>query len=183
MYLRRIWRKVERFFIYRVLSLNDTPHRIALGVACGLFVTMTPTIGLQMVLTVLLASLLRANRFVGVPFVWITNPLTLVPLYGPSYLLGNWVLGSHYSWHHFMACMSQAVRFSGDWWETTRAWWLAAMGIFWPLWIGSLIVALIVGALAYVLTLWGVVTFRRGLSAHRSARVARRLAARQAGRP
>ena len=85
--------RIERFLIYRVMSLDDTPHRLALGVAIGIFVTWTPTIGLQMVITFLLSALFRANKFVGVPFVWISNPLTIVPIYGPNYLVGCWLLG------------------------------------------------------------------------------------------
>ena len=82
--LRFLANKIKRFFIYRVLGLNDTPHRIALGLAIGIFVTWTPTIGFQMVLTVVLSTLFRANKFVGVPFVWISNPLTVVAIYGPT---------------------------------------------------------------------------------------------------
>ena len=85
--------KIERFLVYRVLSINDSPHRIALSVAIGIFITWTPTIGLQMMLTIALCFLLRANKLVGVPFVWISNPLTIVPIYAPNYFVGCWILG------------------------------------------------------------------------------------------
>ena len=48
-----LW-QTERFIKYRVLHVDDTPHRIALGVALGFFVTWTPTIGVQIVLILLL---------------------------------------------------------------------------------------------------------------------------------
>ena len=51
----------ERFFIYRVLHVDDTPHRIALGVAVGIFVAWTPTVGLHMILTVLLMVSIPAH--------------------------------------------------------------------------------------------------------------------------
>ena len=95
--VRFILNRTKRFFIFRVLHVDDTPHRIALGVAVGIFVTWTPTIGAQMLLTVLLSWLLRANMLVGVPFVWISNPLTVVPIYGPSYVLGRWIVGGEYN--------------------------------------------------------------------------------------
>ncbi len=85
----------ERFFIYRVLHVDDTPHRIALGVAVGIFVAWTPTFGLQMILTVLLATLLRGNKLVGLPFVWISNPVTAWPIYFKmNYPLGKAILRS-----------------------------------------------------------------------------------------
>jgi len=96
--LRFIAKRIEKFFIYRVLHVDDTPHRIALGVAVGIFVTWTPTIGFQMILTVLLSWLLGANKLVGVPFVWISNPVTLPPIYGPNCYVGSLILGGRFSW-------------------------------------------------------------------------------------
>ena len=55
MLLRFIANRLKTFFIYRVLHVDDTPHRIALGVAAGIFIAWTPTIGFQMLLTILLA--------------------------------------------------------------------------------------------------------------------------------
>ena len=76
-----IWRKSRRFIVHRVLHADDTPHRIALGVAAGLFIGLTPTVGFQMVLAVALAAALRANKVVCIPMVWITNPFTIIPIY------------------------------------------------------------------------------------------------------
>jgi len=165
--------KIKRLFIYRVLSLDDTPHRIALGVAIGMFVTWTPTIPLQMILTVTLSALLGANKFVGVPFVWISNPLTLVPIYGPNFLLGSRLLGGRYTWSAFMDALARASGFSteGSWLAVfmakLHAYWSAFWPILLPLWLGSLIVGLAVGVLSYGLTYYGVTAFRRHRAAHR----------------
>ncbi len=150
--------KVERFFVYRVLSLDDTPHRIALGVAIGVFVTWTPTIGLQMALTIALSALFRANKFVGVPFVWISNPLTIIPIYGPSYLLGCWLTGAHFKGLHVL---SNAIHFQGGWVDKVNAWFTATYHIFWELWVGSVVVATILGILTYFAVFRAVIVFRR----------------------
>ena len=76
-----IWRRTRRFLIVKVLHANDTPHRIALGIAIGVFIGLTPTVGLQMIIALALATALRANKVVCIPMVWITNPVTLVPIY------------------------------------------------------------------------------------------------------
>jgi len=68
-------------FVDRVLQVHDTPHRIGLGVATGIFVAWTPTVGFQMALTVALAWLVGANKVVGVPFVWISCPPTYFATY------------------------------------------------------------------------------------------------------
>lgn len=152
--------KIERFFAYRVLSLDDTPHRIALGVAIGIFVTWTPSIGLQMILTVALAVLFRANKFVGVPFVWISNPLTVIPIYGPNYLLGCWLTGTRF---RGLEALGNAIKFNGDWVDRIDAWFSATYHIFWELWVGSLIVGVILGVLTYFMVFRAVVLFRRKL--------------------
>ncbi|MCK5272689.1 MAG: DUF2062 domain-containing protein [Sedimentisphaerales bacterium] len=91
--IRKTARRVERFVVYRILHVDDTPHRLALGLALGIFVAWTPTIGLQMVLVLLLAPFIRANGRVGVPMVWVSNPLTAALIYYPNYLIGRFLLG------------------------------------------------------------------------------------------
>ena len=154
--VRYILKRLKRFFIYRVLHVDDTPHRIALGVAIGMFVTWTPTIGFQMMLVVALSWLLRANKAVGVPFVWISNPFTLVPVYYPNYLLGCWLLGEEYQSPDFLA----AAAAGDNWFERLGAWWEATWKVFAPLWLGSLLVGLIVGVLSYFATRYAVVKYR-----------------------
>jgi uncharacterized protein (DUF2062 family) len=150
--------RLERFFIYRVLSLDDTPHRIALGVAIGIFVTWTPSIPLQMISVVALSCLLRANKFVGVPFVWISNPLTIVPVYGPNLLVGRWVLGKPLG--DFDALYA-AMHFNGGMVEVTQRWWSAMYPILLELWVGSLIVATLLGVLTYFAMYRAVILWRR----------------------
>ena len=87
-----IIRRVEHFVIYRVLHADDTPHRLALGIALGMFVGWTPTVGLQMLLVVLLAPSFRVNPIVGIPIVWVSNPFTIVPIYFSNYWFGHLVL-------------------------------------------------------------------------------------------
>lgn len=153
--------RFNRFLMYRVFSLKDTPHRIALGVAIGMFIAWTPTIPFQMILTVALSALFRANKFVGLPFVWVTNPVTLIPIYGPNYVIGCWILGGDYTWGRFMHAMSKSMDFSMGFFELTKTWWEATLSIFAPLWIGSILMGLIVGSVSYGLIFYGVVNFRK----------------------
>ena len=155
--IRYIANRIERFFIYRVLHVDDTPHRIALGVAIGIFVAWTPTLGFQMALAVGLAWVLRANKLVGVPFVWITNPATFAAIYGPNYLLGSWMLRwESHSWDGFLAALTS----SGSWVEWIRACWSAMWDIFWPLWTGSILVGLVLGTITYFLIYYAIVGYR-----------------------
>ncbi len=149
--------RLERFLIYRVFSLNDTPHRLALGVAIGIFVTWTPTIGLQMLLTVGLAWLFGANKLVGVPFVWLSNPATIIPVYGPNYFVGCWLLGKNPDgWHKVV----DAIRFQGSLYERTLEWFYVTRAIFWELWVGSFVVAMVLGVLTYFIMYRMIIVYR-----------------------
>jgi len=154
---RFVARKVKNFFIYRVLHIDDTPHRIALGVGIGMFVTWTPTIGLQMILVVALSWLLGANKIVGVPFVWISNPFTIVPIYYPNYLVGRAILQSNCPAPDFV----KAARAGGSVVNRMQVWWTETCNALAPLWVGSILVGLVIGVLSYGLIYYAVVKYRK----------------------
>ena len=71
---------------------------VSLGVAVGVFLGLTPTVGAQMYLVAIVWSIYRYifrrhfNLPVGVAMVWISNPLTMVPLYYLFLLTGYLLL-------------------------------------------------------------------------------------------
>ncbi|WP_020676121.1 DUF2062 domain-containing protein [Geopsychrobacter electrodiphilus] len=79
--------------LIRLLRLQDSPHRIARGLALGLFLGMTPTFGVQMLLALFAAILLRENKLSAVVGVWVTNPVTAPFIYGLEYETGRILLG------------------------------------------------------------------------------------------
>ncbi len=81
----RWWRRLLRW----LLTLRGSPAAIARGAAIGVFVAFTPLQGFQMILAVALATAWNANRVIAAALVWITNPLTIVPLYGLCYWVGS----------------------------------------------------------------------------------------------
>ena len=66
-------------------------HSVARAFAAGLFVAWLPIPG-QMVVVAMAALYFRANMAISVALVWITNPLTWVPLFYPAYRIGLWFL-------------------------------------------------------------------------------------------
>lgn len=85
-------RPVLRFVKFRILHIDDSPQRMARGIAAGIFIAYLPLLGLHMPLAFLLAQLARANKVLALIAVWICNPLTFVLIYYPSYRLGRFVL-------------------------------------------------------------------------------------------
>jgi len=157
---RYVAKKLKDFVIYRILHVDDTPHRIAFGVAIGMFVAWTPTVGFQMGLTVAVAALLRANKAVGVPLAWLTNPVTIPPVFGFNYWLGTKILGGQYDLTQFKGFIAAAMK-EGSWFDRLHAAWDAMWTIFWPLWLGSIVVGLALAVISYVAVYYGVVRYRR----------------------
>jgi hypothetical protein len=71
-----------------VLVLKDTPHRVALGLAIGVFVGWMPIIGIQMSIAAVAALALRGNVTAAVLAVWFSNPITLIPCYWLEWWVG-----------------------------------------------------------------------------------------------
>jgi uncharacterized protein (TIGR03546 family) len=76
----------------RFVRMRGHPHEIALGFALGIFIGMTPTLGLQMPIAVFCASLLKWNPISAALGVWITNPLTAPFIYTFTYMVGSKLL-------------------------------------------------------------------------------------------
>lgn len=83
-----------KLFYFRFIRLRATPEEVARGFAIGIFIGMTPTLWFQMVLAALFAALLKQNKLAAILGVWITNPLTSIPIYTFNYEVGRRVLGT-----------------------------------------------------------------------------------------
>ena len=88
---------------------EGTPGQRARGLAAGVFCGCYPFFGLQMLLSVALASVLRGNHLLAAAGTWISNPLTYVPLYWFNYQLGCWLLGPGAGWPGLDALRSGAI--------------------------------------------------------------------------
>ena len=86
------WRQL-RYYFYRFARLKGTPRAIARGLAAGVFSGWFPWFGLQIVIAVALAALVRGNKLVAAAATWISNPLTSLPILAFNYEVGRWILG------------------------------------------------------------------------------------------
>jgi len=77
----------------RFLKIRGNPREVALGMALGLFVGMTPFIGLHTVIAIFLAALFKWNKISAALGVWVTNPLTAPFIYGITYFTGKLCMG------------------------------------------------------------------------------------------
>jgi uncharacterized protein (DUF2062 family) len=155
--LQRLKRQLRHFVFHNVLHADDPPHRLALGIAIGVFTTFTPTVGLQMMIVVFLAWLLRANKAVGIPIVWITNPVTIIPIFYSCYRTGQMLLGHRDVGLYWWAGMSKRPE---QWWPRVQFYWDRFMEIALPLWVGSLSIALVTGYISYYISYYAISGYR-----------------------
>ena len=65
---------------------------VSKGIAVGLFCAFLP-MPFEMVAAVFIAAMIGGHIPFAVAGIWISNPLTWIPLYTPCYLLGAWLIG------------------------------------------------------------------------------------------
>lgn len=81
----------------RLARLRGHPHELALGMAFGIFIGMTPTIPFHMITAVTLALFFKASKITAAAGTWVCNPLTIYPIYKYCYKIGITILGFDYN--------------------------------------------------------------------------------------
>ena len=76
-----------------IFQIQDTPHRIALAFAIGVFWGFSPLLGVHTIGAFITAWLFRLNKLATIVGVCVGNPWTLVPAYTFCLWLGAKLLG------------------------------------------------------------------------------------------
>lgn len=139
-----LWRRLHRWMRAHhmtLMTLPDTPHKIALGASIGMFFGFTPLFTMKTLLAFLITWLFRANKTAAVITVTLHDVLLpLVPaMFFWQYKLGMWAL------YHRLPQRPGFRRVSlGDFME-----WTTFLTVGRPLLVGSLFFAVPAGLLVY----------------------------------
>jgi uncharacterized protein (DUF2062 family) len=87
------WLRLLRQRLLWIWHHEGSHGQRARGLAAGVFTGCYPFFGLQIVLGVALASLVRGNHILAAAGTWISNPFTYLPLYWFNYQVGCRLLG------------------------------------------------------------------------------------------
>ena len=119
----------------KLVTLRDTPHAIAGGVAIGVFIGFTPLFGIKTLLSLAIAYLLRCNPIAAVIAVSLHDVVTpLWPfLLRLEYDIGFWLLSNP---HHFPPKMEMHHIHVGEMLK-----WTTFFHVGFPLLLGSLFLA------------------------------------------
>ncbi|NCO75093.1 MAG: DUF2062 domain-containing protein [Cyanobacteria bacterium] len=137
--IKRYW----HYYKLRLLRLKENPHKIARGFAAGVFAGCFPLMGLQFVMAIIFAFILKGNKFTAIIGTWISNPFTYVPLFLFNFQVGKFCLSFFIDNHH--------IEFS---WDSLKQ--ISDLGteITTTLLLGSFIVGLCFSFVAYYVILY-----------------------------
>ena len=133
------------------------------GVAVGLFMAFVPFPFGQTLAAALVAIFLRVNLPISALLVWITNPITMPPIYLGAIKLGNWILDLH----------PEKIQFELSWtWVS-----LNFVTVWKPFLVGSLALSAVISLLGFISTrlLWRWYISKKYLQRKRRAKIQRSL--------
>jgi uncharacterized protein len=143
--------KYARDRIRSLFQLNDSPSRLAAASAVGVFIAFSPTIGLHTISCLVLAWMFRLSKLVVfTTTTFVSNPWTMVPLYG--------------------FCLWFGIKITGSTIETPDIAWRSLTlssayhilrPYLWPFVAGTVVAGTIAAIASYCFTYWVVVRYRR----------------------
>jgi len=161
-YPRRGWRRAFEYIGHRIKRLPDTPHKIALGFAVGVFVSFSPLFGMHFLVAAVIAMAVRGNVLASLMGTFFGNPITFPFIATISYRTGQLFLDASATDGSFYGIKTAIVDgFVGTWQSV-----LSIVGLSEPAWgqvehffgavflpylIGGLIPGLICGLACYLL--------------------------------
>jgi uncharacterized protein (DUF2062 family) len=141
-------RRACRYHWLKFLRLQGDPRRIALGMALGVFIGITPTVPFHTAAALSLAALLGVSPVTAFIGIQVGNPLTIGPIYILAYKVGQFLL-----YRGRPLVFPETFSFKA---------WIAVLGQGGlALQVGGLIIAIPPAIVAYFLTLWIVQRYQR----------------------
>jgi uncharacterized protein (DUF2062 family) len=126
--------------IQLLFSVKDTPHRISIAFALGVFIGMSPLFGVHTLLGLAAAYVLKLNKLVTIVGVYVTNPWTIIPIYTFSTWVGAKCLG--------MNKIVPAI----DWSTITFSTFIKDLGpLLEPFIVGTVIISIISSVASYII--------------------------------
>lgn len=88
-----------RYYYLKFLRLKGDPHSLAMGTAIGVLIGISPTMPLHTILILAVTLATRTSAIAAIISSWLVcNPLTYIPIYYFSMVVGNFVTPYELSW-------------------------------------------------------------------------------------
>lgn len=125
---------IEKYHIPReYLSINR--KSVSKGIFVGLFWGFIP-MPMQMLAVLATTPFIKFNVPIAISMVWLSNPVTMPPMYYMEYLTGNFILGRE---------GLENVQMTVEWFKDNLG------NIFVPLYVGTAFYSIVVSGIVYVI--------------------------------
>jgi len=135
----------------RFIRIRGNPREVALGFALGIFVGMTPTMGVQTPIAIFIAALCGWSKLSAAVGVWISNPLTAPVIYGVTYITGAKMM-------HLAPVFNLPL---SPTWSTLKAMLMKAPQALGAMTVGGIVIGLPLAVLAYYLAYGAVEKYQK----------------------
>jgi uncharacterized protein (DUF2062 family) len=100
-------RRTIRYYTLKLIRLRGNPQSLAMGVAVGMLIGISPTIPLHTVAIIGVTLLMRVSTVSALLAATVVcNPLTMVPQYYLCWLVGDFILPGRLSWDRIKEVLS-----------------------------------------------------------------------------
>jgi len=150
----------------KIVKADDTPHRIALGFAIGIFYGLIPLVGV--IFTIVTAFLFRANKISALVGCFVTNTWMTALLILPSVKVGSKIFGL--DWQVVWQDLARYMKISNF-----KDMFGALSGdVIIPSLVGFFVIALCISAVGYFVSLYLILKYRSKKTRRKQSRRAKR---------
>lgn len=149
------FKRLIKFIYLKLLRLNDTPQRISLGLALGVFLGFIP--GSGPIAAITLAVIFRLNRFAALMGSLVTNTWISIVMLIPAIKVGAIILNLRWvdvynNWVIFLQHFQWSTLFK-----------LSIYKIILPVFVGYVTIGLILAILVYVVSISVLINKKYGI--------------------
>ncbi len=170
-YPRGGWGRAASYVMHRLRRLPDPPHKIARGIAAGVFASFTPFYGFHFITAALVGYVMQGNLLAALLATFVGNPFTFPIIATVSLEMGNWILGRELGiplpeivhsfsrasvelWHNFTAMFTDDVAH----WDRLGVFFDR---VFLPYLVGGILPGIVTATVAYWLALPAVSAYQK----------------------
>ncbi len=122
----------------RAVRSADGARFLSGGLGMGVFIACLPIFILHIPLAIIVAWILRVSRLATLVGVFVANPLTIVPLYSFTYLIGSMLMPQEAGGPDLLGLIRDPSRFATLGWDDLGRWFL-----------GSSVVGVVLGTVVF----------------------------------
>lgn len=158
------WRSLARWMEIKMKRTPGSAHKIALGFACGAFISFTPFMGFHILLGAAIAWLIGGSLWVSALGTIVGNPWTFPFIWAWSYKLGNFILNIENPVHFSEITNTiQNINSLATLWKNIEFYWDT---ILLPMLIGGVPTGILVGLIFYWAIRFNIQSWRKARELH-----------------